>query len=176
MTSSPFFRTGNDLYRGWAECVRGHTETGLPRIEAAIVQYIEQRQILGLTHYLTLLAEAQLEAQHIDQGLETIARALVAAQQDYWQNSDALRIQAKLMAARGDESAAIEQVLRSAIDHGAASGAKLTELRAINDLMLHLKPQQRGHELHDEMTRLLADFPVDDIDDVLHARSLLTQH
>ena len=125
---------------------------------------------------LTALAEAQLAAGHIEDGLASIDEALAHADrvgERIWR-PESMRIKGRLLSADGAVQAA-EESFRAAVREAADHSLLALELRAINDLAFLLIKQKRqpdaGPLLEGVLNRFMEGFTTSDYQ---KAQSLLS--
>lgn len=120
------------IYGGWADALTGGGRGAADRAQRGLGLHIEVRQELGIAHSFALVAEAQLFAGAIAEGLATIDDALSQPdhQQLHHHTAELLRLRAALRDAADDSAARVEADLVESIRIAEAIGARLLELRS----------------------------------------------
>ena len=125
---------------------------------------------------LTALAEAQLAAGHLGDGLGSIKQALAFADavgERVWR-PESLRIKGRLLGADGELDAA-EESYRAAVDEAADLSLPALELRATTDLATALWERDGSAEAHAMLLGVLSRFTEGfETADYLTAQSLLS--
>lgn len=134
--------------KGWALCVKGRTDEGLPALIKGIAMWRGMGAGMRLPQYLGFLAEAYLIAGDAEAGLAAAEDALQVADRtgELLQVSDALRIKAELMVLAGQPTAACEQVFRDAIAQAERLNARIYVWRAQSRLGNLLSSTGRSEE------------------------------
>ena len=136
----------------------------------------ENQAIAYSSASLTALAEAQLAAGQLDDGLNSIEQALAhsdATGERIWR-PETLRIKGQLLSAR-NETGADEECFRAALLEAAEMSALSFELRAAIDLAKVLCEGDRLSEAHEILKGVLARFTEGfETADFLAAQSLLS--
>ncbi|MDX2169992.1 MAG: adenylate/guanylate cyclase domain-containing protein [Deltaproteobacteria bacterium] len=127
----PLFSAWGLLYGGWARALQGSGAAGIEAVRRGLAEHVDSGQRLGFTQYLGLLAEAQLAAGAIADGLLTIEEALGSrVSEERWHQAELLRLRAALLAARGDQASDVAAAYREAIATAQRDGTRLLERRA----------------------------------------------
>lgn len=118
--------------KGWALCIKGRTEEGLPLLRQGVAMWKGMGAGLRLPQYLGFLGEACLLAGDAAAGLAAVEESIEVAHRtgEVLQLSDALRIKGELMVLSGQPRDACEQVLRDAIAHAESLDAGIYAWRA----------------------------------------------
>lgn len=118
--------------KGWAQCVKGRTDEGLPLLTQGVSMWRGMGANLRLPHYLGFLAEAYLCAGDAQAGLAAAEDSLQVATRsgEVLQLSDALRVKAELMVLAGQPTATCEQAFLEAIAQAEAVNARIYAWRA----------------------------------------------
>ncbi|MEW6273065.1 MAG: hypothetical protein AB1689_27620, partial [Thermodesulfobacteriota bacterium] len=75
------------LHRGWLLCARGDRQEGVAQIRAGVAAYRGTGAGLGMATFVAMLAQACLELERWEEGLEVVAAALAVAEHGgahYW--------------------------------------------------------------------------------------------
>ena len=120
------------IFKGWALCIKGRTDEGLPVLHQGLAMWGGMGASLRMPHYLGFLAEAYLVAGDAPAGLAAAEDSLQLAARtgEVLQLSDALRIKAELMVLAGQPVAACEHAFRQAIAQAEGLGARIYAWRA----------------------------------------------
>jgi tetratricopeptide (TPR) repeat protein len=153
----PFWRYV-DIFAAWARALLGEAEAAV----AELRREIDTNPALGnspvLGQYLGMLAEAELLAGRVADGLATIEQALAAALGQRFYLPELLRLRGELRAASEIEPAVVESDLREAVALAHEMGARLSELRAATSLARQLARHGRAAEGRELLAPLYAAF------------------
>jgi predicted ATPase len=143
------------MLRGWSWCMQGAIEEGLMEIHEGLTAYRATESTIGITYFLTLLAEAYQLADRTPEGLRVLQEALGQSQttgECYWQ-AEIHRLEGELrLRLTIPEMSQAEHCFSQAIDIARQQQAKSLELRA--SISLSRLWQQQGKS--DEARKLLA--------------------
>jgi predicted ATPase len=127
------------IFRGWALCEEGQAEAAITEIRTAFKEYRTMGGgVLGTSAYAHL-AEAQLKAGRLDEGLDTIAEGIefvnTSGELHYEQElhrarGELLRAQAEQRGGDGGRLQEAEASLRHGLELSRSQGARSFELRA----------------------------------------------
>jgi len=119
-------------FKGWAMCIKGMTDEGLPVLIQGLSMWRGMGASLRLPHYLGFLAEAYLIAGDAQAGLAAAEDSLQVAARtgEVLQQSDTLRIKAELMVLAGQPTPACEAAFRKAITQAESLNARIYVWRA----------------------------------------------
>jgi tetratricopeptide (TPR) repeat protein len=163
------------VHRGWARAMGGHPAEGIAELREGIEGYVASQRV-ALGQYLGFLAEAQLVAGDVEQGLATIDQALAAAPAERLHIPELLRLRGELLIASsgsgppnalapeasvelgGTGLAEAERCFAEAIALAQEMGAKLVELRAVVSLARLRQRQGRSKEGLDLLQPVYASF------------------
>jgi predicted ATPase len=154
----PFQEALSRINGAWARAMQGEPESAVAELRAAIDAYDALGSHAARGTYLGMLAEAELVAGHVTEGLATIERALAAAPEERIYLPELLRLRGELRAACEAEPAAVESDLREAVALAREMGAKLQELRAATSLARQLARRGRAAEGRELLAPLYAAF------------------
>jgi class 3 adenylate cyclase/tetratricopeptide (TPR) repeat protein len=170
----PFQHAISRIHGAWARAMQGEPESALQELRAAIDAYDALGCFSTRGCYLGMLAEVELGARRVVEGLATIEKALAAAPEERIFEPELLRLRGELRAASGAEPDAVESDLRDAIALAHELGARLQELRAAASLARQLARCGRAAEGREILASLHASF-TDGFGarDLLEARALL---
>jgi len=146
------------LYRGWALAFQGETEEGISELRDGLTGYAATSQRTAAGQYLGCLAEAQLLAGHVNDGLATIEEALSAVPEERIFMPELLRLRGELRAADGADIATVEASFNEAIALAREIGTKLVELRATTSLARFLARHGRTAEARAVLVPLYGTF------------------
>ncbi len=149
----PFIRNMTRPVLGWARAQLGHTGEGVALIRQGLAGLAEDGSRLGITHYLTSLAEAQALDGRLDDALIIIEEALQANLEELIYRPNALTCRGALRLKVGEPELA-ETDFREAIALAQKMKAKAWELRATISLARLLRDTGR----RDEARAMLADI------------------
>ena len=126
------------ILRGWAQSMAGQAVEGIPQIRQGMNAYRALGMAMEEPYFLALLAEAQASGGLIDEGLATLAEALVAlpSGRNFFYKAELYRLQGELLwqAAWLPTRHAVENCFQQALDITHRQQAKLIELRAAMSL------------------------------------------
>jgi class 3 adenylate cyclase/tetratricopeptide (TPR) repeat protein len=142
---------------GMAIAQRGRAHEGVQLIRTALATLAEIRAPLGMTQYLTLLAEAQaLDGETVD-ALNTIEQCLQSNSEELAYRPETLRLRGQLRLKEGQIELAVAD-FREAIAIARKCGAKAWELRAAMSLVRTLAPGNARTAARDLLATLHASF------------------
>ena len=138
------------VWRGWALAGSGHTEEGIALLRAGLAAYRATGAITHVPLYLTLLADAEGNANQRDQGLGHLAEAerLLAENEERCTEAELYRVRGELLRA-GHDPAGAERCFRQAIGIAQQQSAKFWELRAAISLARLWREQGKRDAAHD---------------------------
>ncbi len=119
-------------FKGWAMCIKGMTDEGLPVLIQGLSMWRGMGASLRLPHYLGFLAEAYLMAGDAQAGLAAVEDSVQVAARtgEVLQLADTLRIKAELMVMAGHPTAACEAAFHEAIAQAESLNARIYVWRA----------------------------------------------
>jgi predicted ATPase len=138
---------------GWARAQLGHAGEGVALIRRGLAGLAETGARLGITHFLTCLAEAQALDGKLDDALVTIEEALAANPEELVYRPNALTCRGELRL-KVNQPELAETDFREAIALAQKMQAKSWELRATMSLARLLDHTGR----RDEARTMLADI------------------
>jgi hypothetical protein len=150
-----YWRTLASAYSNWARAITGDREAGIPRVQASIDAYLKSGARLGLVHLSVLLADLQLAAGARTAALEAIAlgEGHVARSGERLTEVELLRCKARaLMAGPSPDAASAIAELERAVDVAEGQGARLSQVRALGQLVSQLR--RLGEDASTEEQRL----------------------
>lgn len=145
---------GNRLYmalgvavKGWAIVRGGDPAEGAALIQQSIARYRDIGTGLGSEYLYTLLAEAQVAMNRLDDAATSLERATRMAEQfdEVWWSAETLRLKGVVQCGRGEGDAACA-TFRAAMARARSYGSRALETRAGVSLVRLLREQGR----HDE--------------------------
>ena len=165
------------ILRGWAQSVAGQAVEGIPQIRQGMNAYRELGMAMEEPYFLALLAEAQASAGSIDEGLSTLAEALVRLPggRDFFYKAELYRLQGELLWQRsGSNEHAVENCFQQALDLARHQQARSIELRVATSLSRLWLRQGKGDEARQLLTGVY-DWFTEGFDtlDLQEARGLL---
>jgi predicted ATPase len=123
--------------RGWALAASGHREEGRAQILQGLIAYRATGAVVYRPYHLALLAEVSAQVEHIAEGLEALAEALVTLDKSWvlWWEAELYRLQGTLLLQQStsDEHQA-ETGFQTALAIARRQQAKALELRAATSL------------------------------------------
>jgi predicted ATPase len=134
----------NHVLLGWAMLSEDRPGEARALIRQGLREWRATGSELGVSYFLTILAEAEARAGQVEAGLE----ALIEAQQFVYSSGERfwlpelLRQRALLLEQTGAPAAQVVQTLLEACDEAARSGSRMLELR----VLLGLYQRQQGAE------------------------------
>jgi predicted ATPase len=132
---------------GWAKICRGEVDQGIEVLRAGVLGWQQRGARLWLPIFLTLEAEACVEAGRTDAALRVIEEALTISEdtRESWATAEVLRVKARALQAAGRaEAGEIETVLINSLETARRQQARCWELRAACDLARLWHGQGRG--------------------------------
>jgi predicted ATPase/class 3 adenylate cyclase len=171
----PFIRNMTRPLLGWARAQLGRAGEGVALIRQGLAGLAEDGSRLGITHYLTSLAEAQALDGKIDDALIRIEEALQANPEELVYRPNALTCRGELRLKVGHAELA-EVDFREAIALAQTMQAKAWELRATMSLARLLDKQGHRDEAHTMLAEIYNWFTEGfDTADLKDAKALLDQ-
>jgi predicted ATPase len=153
---------------GWALARLGGPDAGIEQLKLGLAACEANKASISRPHFLSLLAEALVEAGRFEEGLDTLKQALAVAESasDRYYEAEVYRLKGTLLLAvcdrQGDTEAVgdelvglveAEDCFRSAIEIARGQQAKSLELRAAVSLSRLYQKQGK----HQEARRLLSE-------------------
>jgi class 3 adenylate cyclase/DNA-binding response OmpR family regulator/predicted ATPase len=135
------------VLEGWAKVCRGEVDQGIEVLRAGVLGWQQRGARLWLPIFLTLEAEACVEAGRTDAALRVIEEALTISEdtRESWATAEVLRVKARALQAAGRaEAGEIETVLINSLETARRQQARCWELRAACDLARLWHGQGRG--------------------------------
>ena len=150
----PFWHATGTLYRAAGLLLQGRMETGLPLLENGLKAYRATGAGLGLPYYLSILADACIEARRFNEAHLALdeALALVAKNDEHFQEAELLRLRGELLLAESGDQKMAEDCYRQAIETARRQQSRSFELRATTSLARLWSGQDRGHESFEMLT------------------------
>jgi tetratricopeptide (TPR) repeat protein len=171
----PFLRDLALTSLGWARAQSGSAGEGVRQIRQGIAGLAEAGARLGMTEYLSRLAEAQAIDGKTENALVTIEEAVLANPDELVYRPEALRIRGELRLEQGHTEMA-EADFRDAISLAVKMNAKAWELRATMSLARLLANQDRRDEARTMLTAIYGWFTEGfDTADLKDAKALLEE-
>jgi DNA-binding winged helix-turn-helix (wHTH) protein/predicted ATPase len=149
----PYWQSWADMLKAWARARRGHAAEGALAMGRALAEHRETGAVVGVTHFLALLAEVHGLAGDVEHGLQAAdeAHALALATGNRYLEPDIYRVRGELLARRappprGTRSSSDDPdaCLQRALDLARRRAVKALELRAATSLA------RRWHERGDD--------------------------
>ena len=172
----PQFAGWGHIFRGWARALQGRPEDGIAELQEGLAGYAAVGSRTRAGEYLGWLAESQLLAGQVTDGLTTIEEALTAVPEERMFLPELLRLRGELRAAAGADIATVEASFSEAIALAHEIGTKLVELRATTSLARFLAGRGRSAEGRALLAPLNATFTEGfDTPDLHDAKALLAE-
>jgi predicted ATPase len=121
------------MLKGWAIAVQGHNEEGIAHIQEGLAAMRAAGMELARPLFLTRLAECYMDAGRVEDGLNTLAKALSAKdeKEDRQQEAERYRLKGELLLRQDPSNAAeAEKCFEQALESARKQHAKIFELRA----------------------------------------------
>jgi predicted ATPase/class 3 adenylate cyclase len=136
------------VLRGWALSKIGRAEEGVAAVGEAVDVWRSFGSELCVPYFLSLKADACVEAGRLDEALDVIREALdvAARNDDHWFEAEMHRLSAEIGARRGDPVEEVAARFGHALAVARRQGAALLELRAAVSLA-RLKPSDETRGL-----------------------------
>jgi tetratricopeptide (TPR) repeat protein len=163
------------MIRGWCRAAMGQTQEGIALLEEGFAVYRSSEMRLGVSWYLTLLADAYRRAGRTAAALARLAEAVEAANawQERYLEAEIHRLRGELLRDAGDQAAA-EGSFRTAIDIARHQNARLFELRSSVSLAEMLREQGKRTAARDLLAPVCDWFTEGfDTPDLTEAKALL---
>jgi class 3 adenylate cyclase/predicted ATPase len=147
----------NHVLKGWATLQEGRAEEAVVLIRQGISEWRATGSELGVSYFLTMLAEAEGAAGNVEEGLKALAEAedfIRGSGERFWL-PEVRRLCALLREQQGALSVQVEQELLEARREAAQMGAPVLELRAL--LELYRRKRAPEHEELKQAARGLVD-------------------
>ena len=128
----PFHRAVGTIYRGWALAGRGETGQGIALLKAGLAAY-RATEAKDVSFHLILLAEAEVMAKGLDEGVGHLAEAEQLMGEIRWAEAELHRVRGELLRASQDPAGAERSLCRS-MDIAQQRSTKFWELRAATSL------------------------------------------
>ncbi|MBI1816688.1 MAG: hypothetical protein HYR72_17050 [Deltaproteobacteria bacterium] len=172
----PPFTGWSHVFHGWALALQGGTVDGIAELREGLAGLAAVGTRTNAGQYLGWLAEAQLLAGQVSDGLTTIEEALTAVPEERLFIPELLRLRGELRAAAGADAATVEASFNEAIALAREIGTKLVELRATTSLARFLARHGRSAEARALLAPLYAWFTEGfDTPDLQDANTLLSE-
>jgi predicted ATPase len=172
----PQFTGWSRVFRGWTLALQGKREDGIAELREGLVGYAATGTRSTAGEYLGWLAEAQLLAGQVTDGLATIEEALTAVPEERIHIPELLRLRGELRAAAGADVATVEASFNEAIALAREIGTKLVELHATTSLARLLARHGRTDDARAQLAPLYATFTEGfDTPDLQDAKALLEE-
>ena len=142
---------------GWATAADGQTESGIALLREGLVAFRATGAEIGRPYWLSLLAEACINGDRLDEAQIVLTEALAAADnnENRGNESETCRLRGELLLRQNDTDAAEAQTcFEQALAVSRKQRAKSLELRATMSLVKLLDRQGR----HDQAHTMLADI------------------
>ena len=139
------------ILKGWGEICRGELTQGIEVLQAGVVAWQQRGARLWLPIFLTLEAEAYLQAGRATAALGAIEEALAISKQtgESWATAEVLGVKASMLQSQGGTKAKdkdIETILLNSLEVARGQQARCWELRTACDLARLWQSQGRGRE------------------------------
>ena len=156
----PFWHATGTLYRAAGLLLRGKLEAGLALLENGLEAYRATGAGLGLPYYLSLLAEACIQARRFNDAHRALDEALTLVEKndEHFQEAELLRLRGELLLVESDDQKMAEDCFHRAIETARRQQSRSFELRATTSLARLWRRQDRGHEAYEAMTAAHEDF------------------
>jgi len=172
----PYHSAWGDVIAGRLYALRGRYAEGIARLHDGLRVAAATGTRLARGLFLGYLAEAQLVAGVVADGLATIEDALAAVPDEQMHLPELLRLRGELRAAAGANAAAVEESYREAMALARRLGAKMQELRATSSLGRFLRTHGRAAEARELLAPIYASFTEGfDTRDLIEAKALLEE-
>ena len=172
----PEYLVSGHIFRGWALALQGQSEDGIAELRPSLAVYPTFGNRSAVGEYLGWMAEAQMLAGQVSDGLATIEEALTAVPEERIFIPELLRLRGELRAAAGADVATVEASFEEAIALACELGTKLIELRATTNLARFRARHGRGDEARAGLAPLYAWFTEGfDAPDLVDAKSVLEE-
>jgi predicted ATPase len=172
---NPFFLAWGTVLHGWAQAAQDQLEDGIAEIQKAIATYRATGSQTWLPYLLALQVETYARAKRLDDGLASVAEALVLADEERCWQAELSRIKGELLLA-SDNHAEAERSFFQALDIARRQQAKSWELRAATSLSGLWRDQGKRKEARDLLTPVYDWFTEGfDTADLKEAKALLDE-
>ena len=164
------------ILRGWALTEQGQVEEGTEEMYQGLAAARATGSVWGRPYFLGILAEIYGKAGRTEEGLSTLAEALVAAESsdDRYYEAELYRLKGELLLTPDKPEA--EVCFRQAVEIARRQRAKSWELRATVSLCQLLQQQGRGEEGRQMLAEIYGWFTEGfDTPDLIKAKALLDE-
>lgn len=147
---APHYTATGKIMRGWANAVLKEPGVGVEEIEEGLEELAATEMNARLPHYLSMLAEAEVQAGKVDRGLSALTRAedvIERTRERRWQ-AEVYRLKGELLDLSGAPGDEVETCFRKALDVAAGQQAKSLELRAATSLARKWRNSGRATDAH----------------------------
>ena len=167
------------ILRGWTMAAQGRNEEGIALIREGLAGTRATGSELHRPYFLTLLAEAQMQIGRFDDGLNSLAEALAAADRNENRHyeTEMHRLRGELLLKQSDSNAPeAHNCFGRAVEIAREQSAKSLELRATMSLARLLDKQSRRDEARAMLTEIYGWFTEGfDTADLIDAKALLEE-
>ena len=156
----PFWHASGTTDRAAGLLLQGKRETGLALLENGLKAYRATGAGLGLPYYLSLLAEACIQARRFADARLALDEALTLVEKndEHFQEAELLRLRGELLLAEPGDQTMAEDCFHQAIETARRQQSRSFALRATTSLARLWCRQDRGHEAYEVMTAAHGDF------------------
>jgi DNA-binding SARP family transcriptional activator/predicted ATPase len=164
-------------FQGEALAMLGQVQEAIPQIRQGMAVDQSDNVHLHIPLALRSLAQAQAQAGHLEEGLNTLAEALALVEETgerHWE-AELYRLRAEMLLRQGNETEA-EASLQNAIEIARRQSARSWELRATIDLARLWQKQGRRDEARGVLAKIYAWFTEGfETPDLRQAKALLEE-
>jgi adenylate cyclase len=165
--------------RGWAIAERGRHEEGIAQIQEGLAASRAVGAELNRPYFLTLLADAYLDAGRLNECFSALSDAQTAAEEfeDRHHQAEIHRLNGELLLKQSDSNAAkAQECFQRAIEIARIQSAKSLELRATTSLAQLLRDTGRRDEARTMLAEIYGWFTEGfDTADLKDAKALLEE-
>ena len=180
----PFYLTYGTVMRGWALAAQGQAGEGIAEIRHGLATSRATGSEMSRSSFLGMLAEAQRQAGQAEEGLATVAEALVFVNQteerfyeaEIYRLKGALTLQSQTAVQQSDVEVEAEKCFQKSIDVARHQQATSWELRTATSLARLWQQQGKQAEAHQLLSEIYNWFTEGfDTKDLQEAKTLLEE-
>ena len=162
--------------RGWALAKEGRAREGISYLRTSLAKHQAIQSQLNVPYYFSLLAQVQLDAGLLDDGLSAVEDGLQTVEATSQKSflAELYRLKGELLLASGGDPESARRLIMRALDVAGSQSARSLELRAANSLVRASAGTMARSESRDILNRVHSEFTEGFGDpDLVEAKQLL---